>query len=189
MTKFYTSYFWKEGIPYGIKEVDEKATSSYKIVMDPYRKHIVIEEYSKGRFVRPIYDSALLDFRKLKPREQYAWQKTTVEDTPEKTVSLIRNQDDCVVLIETYTFERGLCRACRVASPHGYPLSIQQMSYKCLGDPFNGVVLRDVNDQVVMYKYYEADTTTGEFTSLITEEWHPRENPVECKGGQTTCQS
>lgn len=171
MTKYYEDYVWKEGIPYGIREVDPMAVSSYKIAMDPYRKQISIESYSQSNFVRIVYDSALLDFRKLKPVEQYAWQKMSIKETPETSVCLIRNQDDRVILIETYLFERNLCRECRVSSSHGIPLSIQRMSYKLLGDPYNGVVLFDQNEHQVMYKHYDADETTGEFTQVIKEEW------------------
>lgn len=172
MTEHYDDYLWKDGIPYGVgKTQDKDRNITYKILMDPYRKHISIEQYGKGAFKKVIYDSQLLDFRKLKPAEQNAWQKETMAENSEP-ISLIRNQDDRIVYMETYTFDNNLCRECRAHSPHGIPLSRQRMYYKELGDTFNGVILYDCNDHPVMSKTYEFDVETGEFTDLINENWH-----------------
>lgn len=172
MTKHYRDYVWKEGIPYGIEVVTENADLSYKIVMDPYRKRIGIEKYmSHGRFAELIYDSAFLDFRHLKPAQQLAWQKTILEETPSMVISAIRNQDDRLVLLETYTFEGGYCRQCIARAPHGVCLSRQQMYYTALHDPFNGVVLFDSNEHPVMFKRYASDEASGEFTDLLEEQW------------------
>lgn len=171
MIKYYRNYFWKEAIPYGFQMVTENAELSYKIVMDPYRKRISIEKYLRGKFAELIYDSAHLDFRHLKPAQQLAWHKIVVEETPTKVVSAIRNQDDRLVLIETYTFEESFCRQCIARSPQGNFISRQQIYYTALNDSFNGVVLYDSNEHSVMFKRYACDEATGEFTDLLEEQW------------------
>src|SRR5438105_2699280 len=72
---------------------------SYKIIADPYYKRISIEKYIQGSFNSLLYDSAIFDFRHLKPAEQNAWQKTTVNDEEAKVICHIRNQDDRLILI------------------------------------------------------------------------------------------
>lgn len=171
MTKQYRDYVWKEGIPYGIDPVDQNAEVSYKIPMDPYRKRIAIEKYISAVFIATLYDSAFLDFRHLKPAEQTAWQKLIVEENSEQVISAIRNQDDRLILIETYRFENNYCRECHTKSPHGISISHQKMFYTALNDKFNGVVLFDNNDHPVMRKSYQCDENTGEFTLLLKEEW------------------
>lgn len=173
MTKHFSEYLWKGGIPYGIQPIDgdNLEQDSYKITMDPYRKRISIEKYKAGHFVTCIYDSVLLDFRHLKASVHAAWEKTTLSESPSETVCLIRNQDDRAVFIEKHLFEKGLCRECHVTSTQGVPLSIHRMSYISLGDLFNGVTLYDANAHKVMCKVYEIDADTGEFTKLINEAW------------------
>lgn len=174
MTHHYHDYFWKEGIPYGVKPVEDPLKSlyeTYKIVMDPYRKHITIEKYFQGDFTGVIYDSAFLNFRHLKNDTTRAWQKTIIHEAPNETVCHLRDQDDRLVFKETYRFEQNLCRECHVTSPHDIPLSIQRMYYKTFKDPFNGVVLFDQNKNPVMCKYYEFDENLNEFTELIETKW------------------
>ena len=175
MNKNFKDYFWKEGIPYGINPAEESELLSlrtYKIVMDPYRKHISIESYQNGKFSSIVYDSTLLDFRHLKLAAHPAWHKTIFNENENRASCLIRNQDDRLLFQETYTFHQNLCRECKVTSIHGIALSIQQMYYQAFGDHFNGVVLFDVNDHPVMLKQYEVDDKTGEFTTLLKEEWN-----------------
>lgn len=169
----YRDYYWKEGIPYGLGRIETPDGNSFKIVMDPYRKRISIEKYDKNlRFVSVVYDSAMLDFRHLKPpAEHMAWQKVVLEESPEKIVCLIRNQDDRLLFEETHLFEKHLCRECRVVSPHGIVLSTHNMLYTHLGDHLNGAILYDITGRPVMYKRYEADEQDGEFTTLIEEVW------------------
>lgn len=174
MSKLYKDYFWKEGIPYGMGTLESHenvSSEAYKIVMDPYRKRISIEKYIGEKFNGVIYDSALFNFRHLKPAEQMAWQKFTILETPEKIESLIRNQDDRVVVREVYSFEKGFCRECQAFSPQGYPISIQRMYYTALNDPFNGVVLFDTLQHPVLYKKYSVNEETGEFAELLEEQW------------------
>lgn len=176
MSKYFSDYFWRNGIPYGKGAVKEEFSSTYKIVMDPYRKHISIEKYAKGEFISVIYDSILLDFRQLKSLEQAAWQRIELSSTPQKVLCLIRNPDDRVLFLETHLFEQERCRECHIHSPHGHFLSVHKMFYTALGDPFNGVMLFDQNEHLVMYKHYEVDPLTCEFTQLTKEEW----SPIDC---------
>lgn len=171
MSKLYKDYIWKDGIPYGIQAIENCHSLCYKIPMDPYRKRIAIEKYDKGHFQSVIYDSGLFDFRHLNPSEQTAWQKTSLYESNEQAISAIYNQYDRLILIETYFFERGLCRSCRSSSGHGIFLSEQRILYECLGDTFNGVILLDANDHPVMSKRYKSDEISGEFTELLEELW------------------
>jgi hypothetical protein len=172
MTKYYRDYCWIDAIPYGIDPLEEIATmDTYKIVMDPYRKRISIEKYSRGQFSTTIYDSYLLDFRHLKKPEQTSWQKLPIVEKPEQTICLIRDQDDRVLFLETHLFAKDLCRECRVSSPHSIPLSVHRMFYTELKDPFDGVILYDSNDHPVMMKRYEFDVGLRQFTTLLEEQW------------------
>lgn len=174
--KWYCDYVWIGGIPYGIQSINaaETAALAYKIPMDPYRKRISIEKYHFGQFQGIVYDSYLFDFRHLKAAEQLAWQKEIIETHEKSMVSIIRNQDDRLILQETYLFENDLCRECRVHSGHGLLLSMQKMFYASLGDPFNGVVLYDSHAHSVMCKRYAMDETNAQFTTLLREEWDMR---------------
>ncbi len=175
MSKFYYDYFWKNGKPYGVGAVHDSSIPEkevYKVIADPYYKRISLEKYRIGLFESIIYDSALFDFRHLKLAEQLAWQKTLDFEDKDSAISLIRNQDDRIVLKESYTFEALRCRKCQISSPHGIPLGIQHLHYKALGDNINGVVLFDINFHPVMYKLYEIDETSGEFSQLLEEEWN-----------------
>ncbi|HEY4832613.1 MAG TPA: hypothetical protein VIH61_08665 [Waddliaceae bacterium] len=170
--KQYRDYLWKEGVPCGLQAVEESSGKTYKIVADPYRKWISLEEYTNGDFNRILYDSSLLDFRKLKPAAHTAWQKVTLKETSQETVSLIRDHNDRVILFEYYQFEQGYCRICRVNSPHGYPLSCQKIFRKELGDSFDGVILYDINEHPVMRKIYKTNSVSEEFAELIEENWN-----------------
>lgn len=174
MVQFYKNYIWKNGLPYGISACSGDALEkgmSFKIPSDPYHKRVSVEKYINGVFSSLIYDSALFDFRSLKQGEQLAWQKLTVNETENTAQCHIRNQDDRLILIEKYQFEKELCRECRAFAPIGVLLSTQKMFYKALNDPFNGVTLFDSNGHAVMSKHYEFDETTKEFTQLLKEDW------------------
>lgn len=170
LSNYYLDYVWKEGIPYGIKPINDDGAVTYKIAMDPYRKRIAVEKYESKQFRSVIYDSGLLDFRHLKPAEQTAWQKIILSENAETVKAAIYNQDDRLVVIENYLFENKVCRRCSSSSGHGVALSEQRMYYKSLGDAFDGVVLYDINQHPVMLKHYEIDET-GEFTELLEELW------------------
>ncbi len=174
MTHHYCDYFWKEGIPYGIAAVDPSTINepTYKIVMDPYRKHISIEQYQKNVFQKMVYDSAFLNFRHLKNEDHRAWQKITVSETEEKIVCHLRDQDDRLVFEEIYFFKQDFCYECHAISPHGILISIQRMLYKKLHDPCNGVILFDSNDHPVVFKEYEFDEDAHTFTDLIVAKWN-----------------
>ncbi len=173
MTKHHLDYFWKDGLPCGLSAVmtHPPAGLTYKLVSDPYHKRNSIEKYLHGDFVEVVYDSALFDFRHLKPALQTTWQKTTISETAQSMVCHIRNQDDRLILVEEYHFENNLCRQCRASSPHGSLLSVQKIFYEALNDPFNGVVLYDSNAHAVICKRYLWDSTTHEFSELTEELW------------------
>lgn len=175
MIPHYKDYYWKMGKPYGIHPIEASlSATSYKIIADPYYKRISIEKYQFNRIENVIYDSILLDFRHLTPAEQTAWQRESLTEHS----SLLRNQDDRTILIETYEFEQQFCRLCRIQSIHGLPVSIHRMFYQALQDPFDGVVLYDMESHPVMMKRYQTDPFTGEFTLLLKEEWDMQSPPA-----------
>jgi hypothetical protein len=177
MFKHFQDYYWKEGKPYGRKEVDSSQTPySYKIIVDPYYKRFSIEKYYFAKFDRVIYDSYLLDFRHLTLKDQMAWQREVLREEKDLSVCLLRNQDDRAILIETLLFEGEQCRECTTRSVHGIDLCIHRMYYRSLQDRFNGVVLYDNEGHPVMMKMYETDPLTGEFTNLLFEEWNMQEH-------------
>jgi hypothetical protein len=181
MTKHYEDYFWKEGIPYGIRHVENPLNfenETYKIVMDPYRKFISVEKYFKQDFVRIIYDSKLLNFRFLKTEDTRAWQKIITEETSNKVVCQLRDHDDRLVFIETHLFDNSLCRKCDVKSPHDIAISTQRMYYKLLQDPFDGVILFDSENKPVCFKEYEFDENLNEFTNLICAKWDMKDYKI-----------
>ncbi len=172
MLKHYKNYYWEEGVPKGSSPVDpdsDRQVLNYKIVSDPYHKRISIEKYLGTVFQKVVYDSALFDFRCLKPANHIAWQKIPSEDPEEG--SLIRNQDDRIVLVERYSFAGNRCSMCLASSPHGFPVSTQRIFWKALGDLVDGVALFDQEGRPVMYKLYQTDPETGEFSELIEEKW------------------
>lgn len=169
MSNYYTDYKWKNGIPYGVAPCTPlDIATTYKVISDPYYKRISIECYEHGSFSRIIYDSALFDFRLLRPNQQVAWEKKSL--SPQ--VSHIHNQEDRLVFIEEYTFHDKYCRRCDIKSPHGVPIAAQQMYYTALNDPFDGVVLFDINGHQVIKKCYDLDKDTGEFATLQSESWN-----------------
>ncbi len=175
MNKHFTDYVWKGGIPRGIgpaTATTAASSESYKIVMDPYRKRISLEKYLAEKFVKIIYDSALFDFRHLRSPEHAEWQKTVTHENEDTVECIVRNHDDRIIFIEHHRFKSGLCCECLVKSPHGIIISRHEMQYTKLGDPVNGVILFDANERQVMSKRYEADEVTGEFTTLILEDWN-----------------
>lgn len=180
MYKHYKNYYWKMGKPYGAEEVDpSQAPFSYKIVSDPYFRRFSIEKYLLTRFEKVVYDSILLDFRHLSLKDQMAWQREVLKEEEDRTICLLRNQDDRAVLMETLTFDQNHCRTCTTHSVHGILLAVHRMFYRALQDAFDGVVLYDLEGRAVMMKSYETDPLTGEFTNLISEEWNMQNPPQE----------
>jgi hypothetical protein len=181
MIKYFTSYYWKNGKPYGLGVVDPSQVEfSYKIVVDPYYKRFSIERYQRHHFEKMIYDSSLLDFRHLKPADQAAWQRELIQEEPDKIKYLLRNQEDRAILIETLLFENQRCRSCQLHSIHGFFLSTHHLCYTSLQDTFNGVILFDAENRPVLLKTYEIDPLTEEFTTLIQEEWNMQTLPALC---------
>lgn len=171
MLKHFLDYYWQEGVPKGIQHIDpQQKEINFKIVSDPYHKWISIEKYKGLDFSEIVYDSAIFDFRWLKTANTAAWQKESEGDKEDRY--LIRNHDDRLILVENYSFKNFLCHTCTTLSPHGILISTQKIQRKKEGDPKNGVALFDRNGHMVMYKLYEVDSLTGEFSDLIQENWN-----------------
>ncbi len=160
MIRTFKNYYWKEGKPYG-----REAGDRYKIVVDPYHKRYSVEEYHQGAYQRVIYDSNLFDFRALKDPRQASWLKIPLSENQ----SLLRNQDDRVVLIEKYEFRGEKCSLCHYLTPQMIPVAYHKISLKEWGDPFDGVTLYDMNEMPVMQKKYTLEN--GEFTAVMEELW------------------
>ena len=172
MKDHYKNYFWKDGIPYGNDKTEILSGTTFRILSDPYRKWISIERYESSKFDRVVYDSHLFDFRTLKTLNQAAWQKEPLYEDEHVVKCLLRDQDDRAVLIEEYKFQSGKCKECHTSSIHGLPVSTQNIYYEALGAPFNGVVLFDTNNLVVMEKRYNIEEESGEFGELLSESWN-----------------
>ena len=174
MHKHFRDYYWKKGKPYGIQVVNAKDQQvSYKIVTDPYFKRFSIEKYHFESFDKIIYDSLLLDFRRLTLKDQNAWEREIVQEDNDKQHCLLRNEEGRAVLIEILTFSNDKCIACETKSIHGITLSKHCMYNS---KSFNGVILYDSNERPVMQKSYETDPETGEFTNLLEEKWDMSQN-------------
>jgi hypothetical protein len=171
MHKSYQDYYWKGGKPQGKILTNEIIPCSYKIVTDPYGKRYSIEKYSFGKFEKIVYDSILLDFRHLNPIHQNAWQREQLNEGLNQVHCLLRNQEDRAILFETHHFKGVDCIACEIRSIHGLLLAVQKVYYKNKQDGFDGVVLFDLENKPVMMKTYQTDPESGEFTSLLSEEW------------------
>ncbi len=163
MLPLYRDYFWKKGTPYGIEKTS--GHRAYKIVADPYHKHISIELYEDHQFVKQIYSSLWLDFRVLDPAAQAAWSKEIVLETESSSTALIRDENDRLLYKEIYTFKQGFCTHCYTLSPNDITLSEQHTSYLALGDAQNRAALYDAHQHPICYKFYEADPS-GNFTVL-----------------------
>lgn len=175
MNKYFRSYYWDNGRPRGMDVVMSPEGTTYKVVVDPYYKRYTLERYDGEKFVDIIYDSALYDFRWLKPQEQAAWHKETIEETEDQSTCLIRNQDDRVIAVERYSFELGLCRCCEISYPSGQIIATQHIRYTKLGEEEDTVTLMDRLGNPVVIKTYEADEATGEFTNMLSEVWNTKE--------------
>ncbi len=173
MSLYYRDYLWKNGLPYGLHPCDEKKGDLYKVLSDPYHRVVFIEKYRDGQFNTLVYDSRLLNFRKLSPQTQTAWQRTVTTENDSLIVSEIRNEDDQFIIKETMHFEGNLCRRCTLTSPQGIFLGEHRMSYTYLGDKDNSVYLYDSNEHCIMYKEYVFNEEELQFSDLIKECWEP----------------
>ena len=123
-----------------------------------------------------MYDSAVFDFRWLKPAAQVGWQKETLYESDSEVTSLIRTIEDRVILKEVYRFDGPFCLDCHAFSAQGIPVSVQKIYYTTRGDAFNGVVLYDMNRHPVTFKRY-ATGPDGQFTELLEEHWTFKQPP------------
>ncbi len=175
MYLYYSDYYWDFGKPRGKNSGEVQRNHKeirYRIVQDPYFRRYTIEKYSPDTRPELVYDSALLDFRKVKKMEQTGWKKEILEENADTIFCLIRDQDDRIILEESYTFREGLCTGCEIFYPSGGLLSTQVIHYKALGDEDNVVILYDRLLRPVVKKIYAAHETTGEFTDLLHECWN-----------------
>ena len=170
MAKYYSDYCWKKGKPVGIGETSLKNGEVFRIVTDPYHKRYSVEKYSKAVFHEVVYDSFLLDFRKINPQHQTAWQRELLIDNNDYQKCLIRDIDDRIILFEELFFEKNRCRICNIYSPHGIFVAVQRVLLLEAGDSFNGVTLADRLGKIIMYKKYSL-RNDGEFEELLEECW------------------
>lgn len=172
MNSFFKDYRWIKGKPVGFDPLTEESRQNndrelnFKIVVDPYFKRYTIEQYFGRTFQNVVYDSLLLDFRKISPQEQTAWERQFLEKSEHKELAIIRDIHDRIILKEEYLFQEGLCRSCLIFSPQGWHLATQKIFYRKFGDPFNGVHLYDLLDHLVIEKKYQADEE-GNFLQLL----------------------
>lgn len=170
MQHFFKDYYWKDGKPYGLEKTEVIIGRLFKIVSDPYYKRISIESYQDGFFEKVIYDSLFLDFRKLKPMNQIAWERETLYQNATSMKCLLRDECHRAILIENYVIQEGVTLKCEIRSVHGIEIGTQSLYYTARNDPFNGVILFDNLLKPVMKKSYEVEDSY-EFTELIQEEW------------------
>lgn len=156
MHHYYRDYGWEEGRPIGIGKITREASLCYRLVSDPYQKWLSIEMYREGQFATLIYDSRLLDFRRLTAQAQAAWRKERIDSRE----SWIYNEDDRLILKERYSE-----MACAIYSPH----SLLLCRYALLKDEAR-VVLYDSHHHLVMTQQYRV-FADGEFIDLQEENW------------------
>lgn len=170
LQRFYADYIWKNGIPIGLKGHNPTNTG-YKIVADPYKKRISIEKYSSGIFQAVVYDSYFIDFRKLDPLELADWEREKIYESNDSETFLIRDHNDRIVFIEKCIYEDLKCRECTLCTPHGLLLSKHKLYYKKSGDPFDGLILFDIENHPVLLKKYLINQFSEEFEELLEENW------------------
>lgn len=173
MSRYVADYFWKNGIPYPLSYTEAEAAISYKIISDPYHKHISIEKYFSGLFSNIVYDSMLLDFRKLQPQWHLAWQRSLLREDAAESVYLLSDHNDRATFIESCFFEDSVCRKCLIHSTHGTLLSTHCLFYTSLQDSFDGVELYDSEGHLVMRKWYDPIAHEPLFGLLLQEDWNP----------------
>lgn len=169
---FWLDYCWKNGKPVGKEPLRSDGSDQpyYKIVIDPYFKRISVEQYKNNFWYSTVYDSLLLDFRKLSEREQLSWQKTIQSSDAENVECVIRDHEDRVICIEKHRLNQSLPVECKLYSPLGALLAMQKISYSVKGDAFNGVTLFDATGRPVREKRYEWDPHAQEFTALLSDQ-------------------
>ncbi len=162
MFPYCSDYTWRDGLPYPNDHVSLAGQAvCYRVVHDPYHKRVSLERYQNGQFDAVGYDSALLDFRQLGETQQALWR---AED------GLVRDENDRVILRESYDFEGDRCRQCVMCSPQGIPVAVQKIYYEDLGDAFSGVILYDPWDRPVLLKRYRL-SSDAQFGELLEERW------------------
>ena len=162
-----TDYSWSNGRPVPLDSVplDSLDLRHYRLITDPYGKRTTIELHKDGFLQRCIYDSDLMNFRKLSELEDLDVTRDKIEGG-----AVIRNDEDRALWMEYYRFDGDICVGAEIRSPHGSLIGVQDISYTKLGRPFNGVILRDAEAKAVTMKTYRVDEE-GEFLELLEEHW------------------
>jgi hypothetical protein len=174
MIPHFKDYCWCQGKPVGISKTSKETAQSFKIIGDAYHKRFSVERYEMGRFASVVYDSSLFDFRLLKKADEAGWQRETIEETGTHTLSLIRNMEERVILIEKAFFENNICRLCKIYSPQSIEIASQDICFRSRGDAFDGVMLKDILGRFILIKHYALDPETQEFGTLLDEIWDHR---------------
>jgi hypothetical protein len=128
---FYRDYAWKKGSPHGFKRGAHLKGISYRILSDSYQKKVVIERYKNRKFDLCIYDSSLIDFRKLKNQEgkelwyseELSFKKSDLES------ALVRDECDRAVVIERYHYLEGTLVETEIFTPHQILIARQKFTY------------------------------------------------------------
>lgn len=177
---FALDYFWKNGAPALINHRKGPLAEgiSFKLISDSYQKHLTLEMYRDGAYDHTIYDSLILDFRKLKPVDQTGWRQEIAARGKDEHKVLIRDLDDRVIHIECHTFENSICRKCLIYSCHGWLAAYHKLFYVTLGDSFNGVILFDTHHKPVVIKKYDVDGS-NDFTTLKSETWDMKHAAID----------
>lgn len=157
--------------------VDKAIDTCVKIATDAYFKRYVIERYKKGIYQETLYDSALLDFRKLDPKIQLGWQKASIQISSEKQVHRLLDLEERTLLLETSFFKEGLCVLTKSHHPQGTLLCENHLFYKQFGSILNCAILLDRIGKPVVIKEYEQDSC-GEFSTLLYENWECKKETV-----------
>lgn len=169
--KTYSSYVWRDGIPYGVGQASE----GFRLLADSYNKRISVERHNEHGWIETIYDSALLDFRQLKPEFQHGWEAFRIEESEQSVITQLHDDSDRIVALEHYRIEEGRSVSCEIRSPQGTLLATQELFYTDRGAAFNGAVLRDAGGFVVRHNRYDSPS----FENLLADYWDMRNHPLD----------
>lgn len=170
MEHYFCDYCWRKGRPYGKKQTERSASVAYKIVTDPYHRRYSIERYVSGRFESVVYDSILLDFRRLNESWYDAWERELVESSERHVVTILKDEEGRARIRETSHYRGGVPVQCDLESIHGVLVAVQKIYRTSFDDPWNGVILLDREGRPVMQKLYDI-VDVGEFGALREEHW------------------
>jgi hypothetical protein len=174
---FFTNYYWEKGRPKGTGLAKKPEKNCFRIITDAYFKRYIVERYDQGLYQETLYDSFLLDFRKLDSKNQLGWQKVCVFSTKEKEIHRLLDLEERTILVETSYFKEGLCLLTESHHPQGTLVCKNQLLYKQFGDNINGSMLLDRGGRVVALKEYKF-CQERVFTDLLYENWECKEENI-----------